>query len=433
MMPAALPYVAVLLLTTLVAYLIVVAAAAVAGAVARGARRERAVDAYEALAVSRFTIPVSVIVPVEDAHAPLSKVIAALLAQNYPEFEVIVVCDRLSQEALDRFKSEWALEPKEVFYRRSLSTAAVQRFYVSAIDPRVMIVDKAPAGRADALNCGVNLARYRYVVSIAPEVAFDENALLRLVSPALRDPATVLAVTSSIERRGAAGEEASAWTRAANDYQRLASLRSWMASRLVWYELRGGLPPTESVVAWRRDAVLELGGFSMTAADPDFDMLVRLQISRHERAAGRVVRSSEVFGHAAPTSVERQAMITSRRRRALVEALRSFWSAPGMRGDRLTLTMVLMVELFTAAAEVVVLAGVLAAAVAGWVTWGSPLLAWVMLAFGTGLVSTAALLVRGGAPDAPVDRELIRLLLRAPLEFAVYRPVLAWRRLAALR
>jgi cellulose synthase/poly-beta-1,6-N-acetylglucosamine synthase-like glycosyltransferase len=343
-MAAALPFVAVLLLTVLAAYLVVVAAAAVAGAVARGARRERPVDAAATRSPFPLHIPVSVIVPADDENAPLSKAIASLRALKYPEFEIIVVCERPSQEALDRLKEEWALEPKEVFYRRTLSTATVHRLYVSATDPRLMIVDKAPAGRADALNCGVNLARYRYVVSVTTEVAFDENALLRLVSPALRDPANVLAVTSSIERRGSAGEDAGAgagkhagWTRAAHDYQRLVSLRSWMASRLVWYELRGGLPPRESVVAWRRDAVLELGGFSLSATDPDLDMVARLQISRHERAAGRVVRSSEVFGHAAPTSIARQAIMTNRRRRALFEALRTFWNAPDIRGDRLTL------------------------------------------------------------------------------------------------
>jgi Glycosyl transferase family 2 len=432
-MPTPFSFVVVLLLTALVGYLVVIAAAAVAGAIARGARRERAVDAYEALAVSRFTIPVSVIVPVNDEHAPLSNAITQLLALNYPEYEVIVVCEGVSVAALERVKEERGLEAKEVFYRRSLETAPVQRFYASPSEPRLMIVDKTAAGRADALNCGVNLARYRYVVVIPPAVAFDANALLRLVSPALRDPATVLAVTSSVERRGrsedVAGTDEGGWTRAAHDYQRLVSLRSWMASCLAWYGQRGGFPPRESIIGWRRDAVLDLGGFSPSATDPDMDMLARLQSTRHERTAGRVVRTSEVFGHAAPTSLGRQAAITVRRRRALFEAMQTFRKAPAMGRDRLTLTLTLMVELLTPAAEGVVLFGVLAAAAAGWVSWTTPLLAASMLAFGTGVVSASALLVRGGASDAPTGRELTRLLLRTPIEFAVYRPALAWARL----
>ena len=81
--------------TLAIGYLVIVAASAVAGALARGGRRERALDAYEALAVSRFTIPVSLIVPVTGDASSLSRCIRSLLAVSYPEFEVIVVAESL--------------------------------------------------------------------------------------------------------------------------------------------------------------------------------------------------------------------------------------------------------------------------------------------------------------------------------------------------
>jgi hypothetical protein len=43
-------------------------------------------------------------------------------------------------------------------------------------------------------------------------------------------------------------------------------------------------------------------------------------------------------------------------------------------------------------------------------------LAVVAISFGLALVSTAALLVRGAAPQAPDERTLARLLLAAPCE-----------------
>jgi hypothetical protein len=45
-------------------------------------------------------------------------------------------------------------------------------------------------------------------------------------------------------------------------------------------------------------------------------------------------------------------------------------------------------------------------------------------------MSASALLLRGGTPGAPSGADLTRLLLRAPLEFAVYRPALLWARFA---
>ena len=413
--------------TVAIGYLVIVAAAAVAGALARGGRRERAMDAYDALAVSRFTIPVSVIVPAGADGAALDRSLRSLLAQKYPELEVIVVASGLSEEALDRLKRAWDLSPKEVFYRRHLVTGPVHRIHDSGVDGRLMLVEKPDTGAADALNCGVSLARYRYVVTVPADVEGDEDALLRLITPALRDPAAVLAVTSYVERRGhEAGQDT--WVRASDDYQRLSSVRSWMASRLAWTQLRCGLPPREAVIAWRRDAVIDLDGFSSVAADPELDLLVRLQTSQGTASAGRVVRTSEVFGHAAPMSVAEHARLTTRRQRAVVQAIRTFWRSPGV-ASRLTLMLVLGIEVMTPAAQLLVLTVATVGAIGGWVAWTSPIYAMLMLGFGYAVVSASALLLRGGTPDAPVGKDLVRLLVRAPLELVVYRPVLTLSRL----
>src|SRR5687767_137751 len=299
--------VAAFTVTLAVGYLVIVAAASLAGALSRGGRRERAVDAYEALAISRFTIPVSIIVPVESTgpvesnRLPLNATIQALLDLNYPELEVIIVAERVADATVEALKREWALEPKELFYRRTLPTAPVHRIYASDREPRLILAEKAASGRADALNFGASLARFRYVVSVTPDVVFDRDALLRLMAPALRDPGTVLAVTSYVERRHVTAPAAKApaddWTAAGEDFQRLRSIRSWMASRLAWHQLRCGVPPRDGVAAFRRDVVLTLGGFSVDAADPELDLLIRLQ-TQPSGSAGRVVRTSEVFGHA---------------------------------------------------------------------------------------------------------------------------------------
>ena len=63
-----------------------------------------------------------------------------------------------------------------------------------------MVIDKAAAGYSDALNCGVNVARYRYVMSVDPEVTFDRDALLRVMTAALRDPANVVGASNHVER-----------------------------------------------------------------------------------------------------------------------------------------------------------------------------------------------------------------------------------------
>ena len=99
-----------------------------------------------------------------------------------------------------RLADEWQLESREFFYRRTLDTAPVKRIFRSLRDTRLMIVEKEPDHRSDALNCGVNLARYRFVAVVPPGVTFDREALLRTMAPALRDPVSIVGVGSHVER-----------------------------------------------------------------------------------------------------------------------------------------------------------------------------------------------------------------------------------------
>jgi hypothetical protein len=74
------------------------------------------------------------------------------------------------------------------------------------------------------------------------------GALLRRAAGAQRRQDDLVAA-------GGLGRPLPEWIKAGDDYQRLASIRSWMASRLASHQLRCGLPPRDGVAAWRRDAV----------------------------------------------------------------------------------------------------------------------------------------------------------------------------------
>ena len=73
-------------LTTIVSVLFLAWAstAIIVRALRRGGRREDVTDDHEALAVSRFTIPVSIIVTLEDAASDVLAAVQRLLALDYP-------------------------------------------------------------------------------------------------------------------------------------------------------------------------------------------------------------------------------------------------------------------------------------------------------------------------------------------------------------
>ena len=127
----------------------------------------------------------------------------------------------------------------------------------------------------------------------------------------------------------------------------------------------------------------------------------------------------------------------ARRQRAAAETLRVCravsGAAPKARRDQRTLLAYFFTtELLVPFLQAWVVAVTVVGAATGWLSWMHAVLAIVLLSFGNAMVSGAALFLRAAAPGAPDGKELQRMILMAPLEFVLYRPALAWARIAGL-
>ncbi len=415
-------------------HLALLALLTIVSAVKAGGRRDTDPEDQDALSMSRFTIPVSIVIPPGADADALSTTIDKALGFNYPELEVIAVIDDATTSGFGDLAREWQLEARECFYRQSIGSGAVRRLYRSARDARLVVVDKEPGSAGDALNCGVNLARFRYVMTLPAGITFDRNALLRTMAAASMDPAHVIGASSHVEWGCASTDSSSptaAGARLIGAFQRLASLRSLMATRLTWRHSRNGLVPQGAVVVWRRDAILKAGGFSLTAPDIHLDLLFRVQQASDRRRA-RFHRGSDIFGSVPAQPVARACDLARARQQSALQIFRSSfddgWRSVGKR----TWLQFVESEVVTPLAQLWLIAGAVAGAAVGWYAWTTVGLAVVLLSFGSAAVTAGALLLRGAAPGAPDEPELRRLLLIGPLDVLLYRPALALARLAAL-
>lgn len=382
------------------------------GAVWFGGRRDLPADPDET--TSRFSKPVSLIVPFGPDPVQAADTVRSLLELSYPEFEVIVVYENGGETTPRALLEEWHLEAKEYFYRRSLATAQVARIYRSRVEPRLLVVAKAHGGPADAVNCGINLARFQYVAAVATDIRFDKDALARAMLPVVRNPANVVAVSHHVERRpvrGVSALEAFEW---------FASMRALLFERLSSRCRAGWLKAADAMVVWRRDALVAAGGFSSRAADPDFDMMVRLQTRSSDASALHVAAGGQPFGWRPAGGLRwARASATSRQLAMLQSATRnrSFASA---------------LELLAPFVQALWLLLMTASALVGWIRPLDLLAVGVLLSFGSALLTTGALIARGSAPDAPDRAMLARLLLLTPLDMLLYRPALARGRAAGV-
>ena len=72
-----------------------------------------------------------------------------------------------------------------------LPTAKVRAIYRSLTHAEFVLVDKENGGRADALNAGINVARYPLICLIDADSLLEPNALTQAVLPFLESPDTL--------------------------------------------------------------------------------------------------------------------------------------------------------------------------------------------------------------------------------------------------
>ena len=378
-------------------WLFALALVSIVAAVRAGGRREETITADDTRAASRFTIPVSVLVTTTAADDEASRTIAAVLDLNYPELEVIVVVNGQQRAGVDTLIRDWLLEAHEFFFRRSIDTTPVTRMYRSGRDSRLTVVDQRFTSVAEAMNCGVNLARYRYIAVVEPGLTFDRNALLRIMAAPLRDPSSIVGTSAHIERTGA--------------FSRLASVRSLVASLLVWQHLPSAPGPADAVYVWRRDALLDVGGFATTSNDPELDMTMRILLDDTQPKQARFYRSGELFGQRA----DRRGGAV--RRVWAVAGLWRAWTPGGLRAFGLrSVATFFALELITPVAQAVALLASVLHAMLGDGNWTTVCLVVTLLAIGRAAVTTGALLTRGSSLAPPEGAQLRRLLASAPFE-----------------
>ena len=225
--------------------------------------------------------PMTLICPVHDEEAGVVASVNSLISLRYPEFQVVVVNDGSTDATLERLIEAFRLRPSHRVLRQLLPTQEVRGIYESAYVPNLLVVDKANGGKADALNCGLNLARYPLVCCMDGDSLLENDSLLRIARPFMDRPGLVAS--------GGVIRPLNGCRVTAMGIRGIHLPESWLARFQIVEYLRAflfgrvGLASLDSVFivsgafgAFRKDLVVRAGGFDTATVGEDFELVVRL-------------------------------------------------------------------------------------------------------------------------------------------------------------
>ena len=123
------------------------------------------------------------LVPAFNEEVAIVRTVESLLALDYQALEVIVVNDGSDDRTMAVLTERFVLTPVRNEVGHDLMTQRVKGVFASAMDARLRVVDKRNGGKADALNCGIDTARFALVLSVDADVVLSADALVHLAAP----------------------------------------------------------------------------------------------------------------------------------------------------------------------------------------------------------------------------------------------------------
>lgn len=232
---------------------------------------------------------ISIIAPAYNEEKSIIESVTSLLNLKYPKYEVVVVNDGSKDQTMQVLINHFKLERKHPFFTLPLSTKPLRGVYVSTTTPNLIVIDKVNGGKADALNLGINAAKYEFVCGIDADSLLEEEALLKVMSTTLDDARAHIALGGNIVPvngckvdRGKV-EHTGLGKKAIVRFQTLEYLRAFTTGRIGWSKLNSLLIISGAFGLFSRQSLVKIGGYLTISGQlkkdtvgEDMELVVRL-------------------------------------------------------------------------------------------------------------------------------------------------------------
>ncbi len=233
--------------------------------------------------------PIALLAPAYNEELSIVESVKSLLSLHYPEFEVLVINDGSTDSTLQILIDHFGLTRVERFHDERVEHRPIRGLYAIERLPRLLVIDKENGGKSDALNAGINVARAPLFCSIDADSLLEPDALLRAVRPFIDDPERTIAVGGTIRIANGCQIQSGRIVKVrmprnfAALVQIMEYLRAFLMARLALSSMQVLMVISGAFGLFRRQPVLEVGGYSHDTVGEDMELVVKLHRLYRER------------------------------------------------------------------------------------------------------------------------------------------------------
>lgn len=244
---------------------------------------------------SPLSPPIAVIVPAYNEEAGIIESVSSLLAVDYPNFEIVVVSDGSNDDTVAKMIEGFDLRRADRPTPPFLEHEEVRAVYVPKGRLNLMLVDKDRGGKADALNAGINFCNSPLICAIDADSVLEPDALVKTAMPFIDDPVrTVISgglvrIANGCHIESGRVFEAKLPKKPLLMFQVVEYLRAFFGARTGWSAVNGLLIVSGAFGLFRKDVVVNAGGYSTETVGEDMELVVRIhKMMREQRRPYRI-------------------------------------------------------------------------------------------------------------------------------------------------
>ena len=231
-----------------------------------------------------YYIPITIIVPAYNEEVTIEENVKSLLALEYRLYEIIVVDDGSADNTSKVMQEAFHMQPISRPIQRKIACQPEEVIYESyEWKVPITLIRKKNGGKADALNMGINAAKYPYFICMDADSVLQYDSLEKIVRPVLED-GNVIAVGGVV--RPCNGTEVSNGRvisyRLPNKIipcmQVLEYDRSFLAARILFDKFNGSIIISGAFGLFKKSVVINAGGYDSSTMGEDMELVVKLHV-----------------------------------------------------------------------------------------------------------------------------------------------------------